>query len=89
MYIWHTGKYHFTEVALLKVHSDIIVSMDRGEVTALTLLDLSPPAFDTIVHVTLTNRHGISGHAQIWFSSYLKENYITMVTAHLHITSLL
>ena len=49
--------------------------MDKGEVTALTLLDLSA-AFDTIDHATLTDRlsdwYGISGRAQIWFSSYLQ-----------------
>ena len=49
--------------------------MDKGEVTALTLLDLSA-VFDTIDHATLTDRlsdwHGISGQAQIWFSSYLQ-----------------
>ena len=43
--------------------------MDQGEVTALT-------SFDTIDHTTLTNRlsdwYGISGQAQIWFSSYLQ-----------------
>ena len=44
-----------TESALLKVHNDIIISMDKGEVTALTLLDLSA-AFDTIDHATLTDR---------------------------------
>ena len=63
-------KHHSTESALLKVHNDIIISMDKGEVTALTLLDLSA-AFDTIDHATLTDRlsdwYGISGHAQIWF----------------------
>ena len=48
-------KHHSTESALLKVHNDIIISMDRGEVTALTLLDLSA-AFDTIDHTTITNR---------------------------------
>ena len=48
--------------------------MDQGEVTSLTLLDLSA-AFDTIDHATLTKRlsdwYGISGQAEIWFSSYL------------------
>ena len=42
-----------TESALLKVHNDIIIRMHKGEVTALTLLDLSA-AFDTIDHATLT-----------------------------------
>ena len=71
-------KHHSTESALLKVHNDIIISMDKGEVTALTLLDLSA-AFDTIDHVTLTDRlsdlYGISGQAQIWFSSYLQNRH--------------
>ena len=52
--------------------------MDKGEVTALTLLDLSA-AFDTIDHATLTDRlsdwYGISGQAQIWFSSYLQHRH--------------
>ena len=52
--------------------------MDQGGVTALTLLDLSA-AFDTIDNVTLTNRlsdwYGISGQAQIWFSSYLQNRH--------------
>ena len=67
-------KHHYTESALLKVHNDIIISMDKGEVTALTLRDLLA-AFDTIDHATLTERlsdwYGISGQGQIWFSSYL------------------
>ena len=68
-------KHHSTESALLKVHNNIIISMDKGEVTALALLDLSA-AFDTIDHATLTDRlsdwYGISGQAHIWFSSYLQ-----------------
>ena len=67
--------HHSTESALLKVHSDIIISMDKGEVTALTLLDLSA-AFDTIDHATLTDGlsdwYGISGHAQIFFFLFAK-----------------
>ena len=49
--------------------------MDKGEVTALTLLDLSA-AFSTIGHATLSDRlsdwYGLSGQAQIWFSSNLQ-----------------
>ena len=48
-------KHHSTESALLKIHNDTIISMDKGEVTDLTLLDLSA-AFDTIDHATLTDR---------------------------------
>ena len=35
--------------ALLKVHNDVTLNMDKGKVTVLTLLDLSA-AFDTIDH---------------------------------------
>ena len=49
-------KYHSTESALWKVHNDIIICMDKGNVTARSaLLDLSA-AFDTIDHATLTDR---------------------------------
>ena len=58
------SKFHSTESALLKVQNDIALSMDKGEVTALTLLDVSA-AFDTIDHTTLTKRlsnwYGITG----------------------------
>ena len=71
-------KHYSTESALLKVHNDIIISIYKGEVTALTLLDLSA-VFDTITHATLTNIlsdcYGISGQAQIRFSSYLQNRY--------------
>ena len=67
-------KFHSTETALLSVHNDISVSLDKGHVTALTLLNLSA-AFDTIDHNTLTNRlaewYGVSGMALAWFKSYL------------------
>ena len=52
--------------------------MDKGEVTALTLLELSA-VFDTITHATLTYRlsvcYGIFGQAQIRFSSYLQNRH--------------
>ena len=67
-------KVHSTETALLRVHNDISVSLDKGHVTALTLIDLSA-AFDTIDHNTLTNRlaewYGVLGMALAWFKSYL------------------
>ena len=61
-------------------------SMDKGEVTALTLLDL-PAAFDTIDHAIITNRltywYVLSGQPQIWFSSYLKNRQQSM-KSHSH-----
>ena len=52
--------------------------MDKGEVTALTLLDLSA-FFETIDHATLTDGlsdwYGISGQAQIWYSSDLQNRH--------------
>ena len=67
-------KVHSTEIALLKIHNDILSSMDDGRVTALTLLDLSA-AFDTIDPTILLRRldnwFGVSGKALDWFKSYL------------------
>ena len=40
---------HFTETALLYILNDILSAQDRGELTALSLLDLSA-AFDTTDH---------------------------------------
>ena len=67
-------KFHSTETALSRVHNDISVSLDKGHVTALTLLDLSA-AFDTIGHNTLTNSlaewYGVFGMVVARFKSYL------------------
>ena len=71
-------KHYSTQSALLRVHNDIIISIYKGEVTALTLLDLST-VFDTITHATLkkilSDCYIISGQAQIRFSSYLQNRY--------------
>ena len=69
-------KFHSTETALLKVENDIILNMDEGRVTALTLLDLSA-AFDTLDHSSITNLlstwYGIDGIVFDWFVSYLSD----------------
>lgn len=61
---------------LLKVQSDILMSMDNQEITLLVLLDLTA-AFDTINHKilcdVLENNFGIIGSAQDWFASYLSD----------------
>ena len=67
---------HSTETALVKILNDLLMSMDKGKVSLLTLLDLSA-AFDTIDHGILISRlehvYGISGSALSWFSSYLQD----------------
>lgn len=69
-------KYHSTETALVKVHNDILASMDKQEVTFLILLDLSA-AFDTINHSLLMDildhDFGITGTVKKWLASYLAD----------------
>ena len=63
-----------TETTLLKIHNDLILEMDRGEVTSLILLNLSA-AFDTVDHSILLTRLqnwlGLDGLFLDWFLSYL------------------
>jgi hypothetical protein len=67
-------KFHSTETALLRVHSDIVQALDGKKCVLLVLLDLSA-AFDTIDHSILLERlksHiGLSGKAFAWFKSYI------------------
>ena len=67
-------KFHSTETALLKIHNDILATMDARKVTALTLLD-SSAAFDTTGHTILPRRldnwFGVIGKALNLFESSL------------------
>ena len=67
-------KFHSTETALLHIHNDLLLAMNKKQVSALVLLDLSA-AFDTIDHNILLNRlrstFGISDTVFSLLSSYL------------------
>ena len=64
---------HLIETAILRVLSDILLAVDRGDFAALTLLDLSA-AFDTVDHNILLKRlqtsFGMDDAVLGWFRSY-------------------
>ncbi len=47
-------KYHSTEIALLKVFNDILLTCNSGNYAVLVLLDLTA-TFDTVDHAVLIN----------------------------------
>ena len=61
---------HSTESALLKIKSDIHLSLWKGPCIALTLLDLSA-AYNTIDHALLIGRLSLTMVCQVlkWFTS--------------------
>ena len=65
---------HSTESALLRIHNDILRSIDNNQCVLLVLLDLSA-AFDTIDQTLLLERlqhnYGVADSALKWFTEYL------------------
>ena len=74
---------HSTETALLKVVNDLFLSLDKGNISVLALLDFSS-AFDTIDHPILVHRlhtdFGFTDAVLQWFSSYLTDrtHYVSL-----------
>ena len=67
--------HHSTETALVDVMNCLLGRADGGQVSVLTLLDLSA-AFDTLHHtILLAQLHmfSMSGKALQWFTSYLSD----------------
>ena len=65
---------HSTETDTIRVLSDLLDSVDRGDTAVLVLLDLTA-AFDTVNHEILLKRlqvtFGVDNTSLSWFSSYL------------------
>ena len=74
-------RHHSTESALLRVLSDLFMATDKGEVSLLTLLDVSA-AFDTVDHSILLDRlsisYGVAGSALDWMWSFIVDRTQTV-----------
>ena len=74
---------HSTETAHLKVVNDLFLSLNKGNISVLALLDISSE-FDTIDHPILVHRlHtdlGFTDTVLQWFSSYLTDrtHYVSL-----------
>ena len=74
---------HSTETALPKFANDLFLSLNKGNISVLALLDFSS-AFDTIDHPILVNRlhtdFGFTDTVLQWFSSYLTDrtHYVSL-----------
>jgi len=75
-------KSHSTETAVLKVYNDLLMAADRGQVSALCLLDLTA-AFDTVDHdlliLRLERQFDLRGVVLQWFRSYLCDRSFRVV----------
>ena len=74
---------HSTETAFLKVVNDLFLSLNKGNMSVLALLDFSS-AFDTIDHPIHVHRlhtdFGFTDTVLQWFSSYLTDrtHYVSL-----------
>ena len=78
-------KMHSTETLNILVSDMILDSMDRKELTAVVLLDLSK-AFDSIEHSLLFKKlhsMGVSRKAVDWFKSYLSDRTQSVRIGHI------
>ena len=75
-------KYHSMETTAANVYSDLLLAADQGQVSALSLLDLTA-AFDTADHelllLRLEHQFGVCGVAMQWFQSYLSGGYFQVL----------
>ena len=68
-------KFYSCETSLKKLVNDLLWAMEKQEVTAMTILDLSA-AFDMVDHdllfEVLNKRFGLKEKALKWYEQYLK-----------------
>lgn len=77
-------KRHSTETLNIFLTDTILDAMDKKELTAVVLLDLSK-AFDSINHLLLLNKlrsMGVSNETIAWFKSYLSERKQSVRIGH-------
>lgn len=86
VYMLNLRSCHATESKLLRVHSDIALSVDAVKPAVLMLLDLTA-AFDTMDHAVLQSHldHcvGSRGTMLKWFRSYLANRNFSKMTGDL------
>ena len=86
---YRTG--HSTEIALLRVHHDLTLALDRNCCAVLLMLDLSA-AFDTIDHSILLRRlehsYGISDSVLLWLRSYMEGRTRRVAIGSVHSNSI-
>ena len=74
-------KYHSCETLNVKMYDNILKDIDKGDIVALILLDMSA-AFDTVDHKILLDLlkkcYGINGKVLNWFSTYLKNRQFSV-----------
>ena len=75
-------RFHSMETAVTKIYNDLLLAADGGQMSGLCLLDLTP-AFDTVDHTLLLDRHqrqfGRRDNVLDWFRSYLLERTYQVV----------
>ena len=81
MFSQHIACFISTETAVAAVHNDMIGALDRGEIGALVLLDMSA-AFDTVDHsvllATMKRRIAVTDDALAWISDFIRDRSQTV-----------